>query len=443
MDFKFKDLQNKFKDLQKFNPAEIESSERVTPKFGRVVIWLIMSILIITLLWAFFGKLDVVITASGKLVYSDHVKVIQPLMTGKIKNILVKDGQNVKKDDVLLELDPTFSKTDLVKSEQELKKLELDIVRIENILKAVDNSNLIKNIINEWDESQQNQLLLNQLMSYQSKLGILDDSLAKVESEANSSKISIEKLEKLLPIISERVEKMKPLVEKGFVPKIQYLDTEQQKIQMESDLKIEKLKYESLVTEKSTAVKKKEEFIYEFKTSLLNELKEIKSKYKITEQEVIKMNALTKTQKLTSPIDGTIQQLAVHTIGGVVSAAEKLMVIVPKESNIQIEALILNKDIGFISVNQEAKIKFEAFPFTKYGFAKGVVTNISRDIIEHEKLGNVYKATVLIKDLGKLANLELISGMNVSVEIKTREQRVIDYFLSPISKYTSESLQER
>ncbi|MOA07196.1 Hemolysin secretion protein D, chromosomal [compost metagenome] len=149
---------------------------------------------------------------------------------------------------------------------------------------------------------------------------------------------------------------------------------------------------------------------------------------------------------LTAPVDGTVQQLAIHTQGGVVTEAQPLMVIVPSDAPVEVEAMLENKDIGFVRPGQEVEIKVETFTFTKYGVVHGIVTSISNDAIEDEKLGLVYSARIQLKEKSIQVGdnrIELSPGMAVRAEVKTDKRKVIDYFLSPLRKYQDESLSER
>jgi hemolysin D len=163
-------------------------------------------------------------------------------------------------------------------------------------------------------------------------------------------------------------------------------------------------------------------------------------------QELVKSDTRGKLMTLTAPVDGTVQQLAVRTVGGVVTPAQALMVIVPKDDTLEVEAFLENKDIGFVNAGQQAEVKIETFPFTKYGTIPASLTHVARDAINDEKKGPIYstrarlqRATVRVED----KSVNLTAGMAVTVEIKTGKRRVIEYFLSPLLQYGSESLRER
>ena len=149
---------------------------------------------------------------------------------------------------------------------------------------------------------------------------------------------------------------------------------------------------------------------------------------------------------LTAPIDGVVQQLAVHTVGGIVTPAQQLMVVAPEDGQLEVEAILENKDIGFVNEGQDAEVKIDAFPFTRYGTVEGKVTSLSRDAVQIDKVGLVYTAKVsLTRSTIQVDTKEirLTPGMSVAVEIKTGKRRLIEYFLSPLLQAGHESIRER
>jgi len=204
----------------------------------------------------------------------------------------------------------------------------------------------------------------------------------------------------------------------------------------------------------------------EFHRSNYGDLAEAESKASSLQQQLAQAQEHKRLQTLTAPVDGTVQQLAVHTVGGVVTPAQQLMAVVPADSRLEIEAMVSNRDIGFVYAGQAAAIKVDTFNFTKYGLLH-VVQSISQDAISRDKPADkssdqqsgitaktsepqgqelVYAARVSLDRTqmeieGKLVNLT--AGMAVTVEIKTGSRRVIEYLLSPLLRYKQESLRER
>ncbi|MGI9303854.1 MAG: HlyD family type I secretion periplasmic adaptor subunit, partial [Gammaproteobacteria bacterium] len=184
----------------------------------------------------------------------------------------------------------------------------------------------------------------------------------------------------------------------------------------------------------------------EFRKSILAEQAEIESRLSALRHERIKAETRTGLRQLRAPIGGVVQQLAVHTVGGVVTPAQALMVIVPSENRLEVEAYIQNKDIGFIEEAQAAEVKVDAFPFTKYGTIDAEIVNVSNDAVENENLGWVFLSRVAMNDSTILVGnrqVNLTPGMSVSVEVKTGKRRIIEFFLSPLLRYKQESIKER
>lgn len=163
-------------------------------------------------------------------------------------------------------------------------------------------------------------------------------------------------------------------------------------------------------------------------------------------QELAKAEKRSGLQRITAPVDGVVQQLAVHTVGGVVTPAQSLMVVVPQDATLEVEAKVQNKDIGFVHEGQEAVVKIDAFPFTKYGVINARVLSVSNDVIEDEKMGWVFGARLAMSSSTLPVNgrdVKLSPGMSVMIEVKTGERRLIEYFLSPVLRGANESVRER
>jgi hemolysin D len=166
----------------------------------------------------------------------------------------------------------------------------------------------------------------------------------------------------------------------------------------------------------------------------------------MAEQELIKARTRLRARTLVAPVAGVVQQLAVHSIGAIVTPAQQLMVIVPGNDRLEVEAMLENKDIGFVEVGQQAEIKVDTFPFTKYGTIEGEVLDLSNDAVADEAKGLVYKMRVSMKQDSLRVNgrqVTLSPGMTVTVESRTGTRRLIEFFLSPLLRYADESVRER
>jgi len=433
-----------------FLPAALSLQETPVSPAPRVAMWLVISFTLIALLWACFGKIDIVATAQGKIVPNAGTKVIQPFEVSTIKAIHVKDGQQVKAGDVLIELDATTTQADKDRVSSELALNRLQEARAQAMLKALEQQQapvlLRPSQVTESQFAEADALLQGQYSEYQSKLALLDADILKKQAEQKSIQTQINSIEKSLPISRQRAENFKQLAENDNVPKDAYLQREQQKIDQEGQLATGKSRLQELKADLDSVQEQKSALLAETKRTHLDSLNEASQHIAALEQELIKADSRHGLMRLTAPVDGTVQQLAVRTIGGVVTEAQPLMVIVPKDDVVEVEAFLENQDIGFVNEDQQAEVKVQTFPYTKYGTIHAVVTSVSDDAINDEKMGLVYAVRAkLAKSTMQLENkvVNLSAGMAVTVEIKTGKRRVIEYFLKPFLEYKSESLKER
>ncbi len=437
-----------------FLPAALELQETPVSAAPRIVAWLLMVFALIAVLWAIFGKIDVVATAQGKIVPNEGSKLIQPIETATVKAIHVVDGQTVKAGQVLVELDATMARADSTRTANDLTTARLQAARARGLLAALANGKSprieapsgISAGIGIERIAQEQRILDGQYGEYQAKVSRIDAEIAKREAERRSTQEIVKKLEQTAPIARQRAEDFKGLVEKNFISKHGYLEKEQVRIEQEADLETQRSRLKELAAAIDEARGQRSSAVAETRRLALDTLNEAEQKATGFGQELVKSDTRGKLMTLTAPVDGTVQQLAVRTVGGVVTPAQTLMVIVPKDDALEVEAFLENKDIGFVNAGQIAEVKIETFPFTKYGTIPASLTHVSRDAINDEKRGPIYstrarlqRATMQVED----KTVNLTAGMAVTVELKTGKRRVIEYFLSPLLQYGSESLRER
>ena len=433
-----------------FLPAALELQETPVSPAPRIAMWLLMAFAFLAVLWAVFGHIDVVATAHGKIVPNDRTKVIQPVETSVVKVIRVADGQSVKAGDVLIELDPTNTAADSARIGNDLVAARMQAARAQALLGALGTGKLPRLApqpgVDVARLAQEQRLLDGQFGEFQAKAVRIDADIAKREAELRSTQEIVKKLELTAPIARQRADDFRNLVDKNFISKHGYLEKEQVRIEQEGDLAMQRSRIKELTASLAEGKSQRVSLVAETRRLALDSLNEAEQKTSTYTQEHIKAESRGSLMTLTAPVDGTVQQLAVHTVGGVVTPAQPLMMIVPRDNAVEVEAFLENKDIGFVNPGQDAEVKIETFPFTKYGTIHAKVTHVSNDAINDEKKGLIYSARVKLERATmqieeKLVNLS--PGMAVTVEVKTGKRRVIEYFLSPLLQYKDESLRER
>ncbi|MGD8941544.1 MAG: HlyD family type I secretion periplasmic adaptor subunit [Gammaproteobacteria bacterium] len=290
------------------------------------------------------------------------------------------------------------------------------------------------------------QTLAGQLQEYTSNAESAQSLIEQRKAAIEMAEINITRLQQVIPIMKERLKAYEDMYQKEYGSKIQYLELKEEHINKIQGLGVlQQQRIEELAALKE-AQTQHQAYVAEFNSRYKTELALTETKIKSYEQELIKANNRSVKQKLLAPINGIVQELAMHTIGGVVTPAQKLMVLVPEEEQLEIEAWVENKDIGFINQNDNAEIKVEAFPFTKYGTISGSIKTLSQAAVPLDNVGLAFHARVsmernIIQVQNKL--VELTPGMNVTVEIKTGTRRIIEYFLAPLLRGINESIRER
>jgi hemolysin D len=448
-----------------FLPAALEITESPPSPIGRAIGASIIAVFCFALVWASLGTVDIVATATGKIVPDGRTKLIQPLESGVVRAINVRDGQSVKAGDVLIELDPTMTEADQERQKSELLSAELDVARLRAAL-AEDPLAAFQppQRASAAEIEMHRQFLISQLAEQDAKLAEIDRQRNQKEAERSTTLASGAKLQATIPVLQERVDIRKKLLDEALSSKVIYLSEYQELVGLQQDLKLEQGRLREADAAIALLKETRERTAAEYRRATYDALAKAEQKAASAEQEVIKAERLTKLQQLTAPVDGVVQQLAVHTVGGVVTPAQALAVVVPSESHLEIEAMLSNRDIGFVHPGQKTEIKVDTFNFTRYGLLHGEVLSVSSDAItrdrqrddpasgvsqsESEPRGQEleYAARVSLDRTDMQVDDKLVKlgpGMAVTVEIKTGTRSIIGYFLSPLAKYKQEGLRER
>lgn len=428
-----------------FLPAVLEIQQAPPSPIGRAILWTIMAVFTSAVLWATFGWIDIVATAQGRIIPSGYSKIIQPYETGVIAAIHVQDGQSVKQGEVLIELDPTQNQADHDRASNEYRAARVEAARLRALIAGQSTFEAPPDGDPQYVLLQQ-QMLRDQLAEFQARVASAQHLIDQRRAAFDQTKENIRRLEATVPMEAERAEAFKRLLEHDAATKLDFLQAEQQRIDKTQELAGQRKRLAQDLAALSEAEKNHRALLSEFQQTKQAELSIVETKAASLVQDVTKAGQRAELQRLTTPIDGVVQQLAVHTVGGVVTPAQQLLIVVPQEHPVEVEAQVENKDVGFVKEGHVVEIKVETFPFTLYGTIPGRVLSISNDAAPIEKVGLVYPTRVsmdrsTIQVEGKQVNLS--PGMAVTVEINTGQRRVIEYLMSPLLKSVKESLRER
>ena len=454
-----------------FYPAALEIAERPPSPASRVIAYIIMAFLAFALLWASIGSVDIIATAQGKIVPTGRTKVIQPLEAGVVRAIHVQDGQSVRAGEVLVEIDSTITESERDRLQKEYIRAALDATRLKAALDLAADSKISfvpPEGATEGDVETQRTLLINQTREIRAKLQGLDQQIMQQEGNVTAVRSTIKKLNDSIPYLSRRAITRKSLSDQGYGSKLDYLQTQQDLVEHQQEVEVQKGRLTEAEGALASLRQDRDEAEAEYQHENLTDLEEAQQKATSLHEQLLQAAQKYRLQTLIAPVDGTVQQLAIHTEGGVVTPAETLMSIVPIDSRFEIEAMVSNQDIGFVRAGQDAAIKVDTFSFTRYGLLHGKVLSVSQDAIVRDKPQDPnadkrqtgaendssepkgqelnYMARVSLDQTQMDIDDRMVSlspGMAVTVEIKTGSRHVISYLLSPIKKHLSQAIRER
>ncbi len=431
------------KDKHQFTPLLVEIEDRPTSPLGRSLLYAILAFMTIGLLWLFLAKIDVVVSARGKVVPDGEIKTLQPVETGVIGSILVKEGQSVKKGEILMEIDPSITQSDLSSKQKNLSLLELEIDRLNALVN--DRAFIPRPDCNETSAIATQQMIYTSTrMAYDQQRQVLQEQIRQNDEQTLTAKADKSRLKQLLASAKEREARLKEVLD--IIAKREYEDAQNQRVEYQEQLTMKEHVIAQSQGKLNELTQQLRLVTQEYRNRLLAELTQ-KSKEATSLRTEVETTLFRNTkQQIIAPVDGTIGKLLVHTVGGVVTPAEKLLTLIPKGVPLIIKATVQNQDIGFVNKQMEAAVKIDTFDFQKYGLIHGKVKHIADDAIEDEKLGPVYEIAIDPKETtlrveGK--ELTINPGMSVTAELKVGKRRVIEFFIYPMIKYLDEGLSVR
>ncbi|PID33295.1 hypothetical protein CR969_01510 [Candidatus Saccharibacteria bacterium] len=434
-----------------FLPAAEEIVETPAAPLGSIVVWLVTILLVVACAWSYFGRVDIVAVANGKISTEGSTKIIQPAISGVVSKISAREGQKVKKGEVLIELDKTTAKKEVATLTRsvDLAKAERDILRrlasggsAEDVIAKTKLSEKTKSVLREFAKARQSlihtrrQTLNGAVSQQQQQLNFNHQAENQLEANVRQLKRRKQEITSQLsdanPLDRVRLQnELTNIDQRIMVAENAVIGQNQQTLRSQSALDQAQKQLQANQAETNNA------FFAEIMTQ----------EKRITELE----NALTKAERalahttITAPVDGTVLSLTTKTVGGVVSPAERIAQIVPEKVPLYVDASLENQDIGFVKPGQRVVVKLTAYPFQRYGYLEGKVEAISPDAIQDEKKGLIYKAKIKLDNAtsSKHAELKLLPGISVSAEITTGKRRIVEFFLDPLMTKVDDSIKVR
>ena len=466
---------------QEFLPAALEILERPPSPAGMAIMGAIGLLAVLAVIWSYFGRIDVIATAQGKIQPTGRVKVIQPLETGKVVALNVQNGQHVAAGAVLAELDAAEAAADEASYAAGLSSYRAEIARRRTAIAKVEAGDITSTRIIDWSQADPGRSIPALIRQREERnlagdLGQLSGAIGSLAAQLNAKKLeqaslsdTIASQARLIAILQERVNIRSDLVDKQSGTKSAVLDARESLMTQQTNLFVQKGQLSTAVGAakvlESDIGKTRDTFVAENSQKLADAERQADD----LQQKLAKARSRLQHMSLSSPISGTVQALTLTTIGQVVTTSEELMRVVPDGGDIEIEAYLPNKDIGFVKTGQEAVIKVESFPFTRYGTITAKVIRVATDAIPEpdavqteggpsrqqrpgafagaQRTQNlVFPITLQLSQAQIMADgvmVNLSPGMAVSVEVQTGRRRILEYLFSPLVEVSSEAMHER
>lgn len=436
--------------VREFQSDAVEIEESAPPSVARLTLYSVVALIFASILWASLSHVETIVSAQGKLTTTYPNLVLQPLETSVIRQMHVRAGDVVKKGDPLATLDPTFSQADLDQLRVKVAAFDATIERLKAELEGRD---YVLPDPNNADAILQGKLFIQRNSFYSAQLTTFDAQIASARANLKTGQddetVLAQRLETMKSIESMRT----TLMDKEVGSRLNFLLSRDARLEVESNLSKSRGNQVDTAHKIEKASADRQVFIEEFRRATYQELVETLAKRSGAAEDVKKAELRRQLIVLSAPADAVVLELANRTVGSVVKEAETLFVLVPRHVPLQVEVNVEGRDIGQIAIGQSVRLKFEAFPFQKYGTATGVVRVVSEDAFSPDAKTDAarrnpapyYRILVDVTD-SKLrtpsGQVQLISGMAVTAELKVGQRRVMSYFLYPLLRGLDESIRE-
>lgn len=432
-----------------FLPAILEVTETPPSPVGRMVMWSILALLTVGIVWSILGHIDETAVAEGKIVPSGQVKTIQVKNKGIIREIKVREGDYVKEGDPLVIMDPTSSTADYDSLKKRAAYFALDIKRLEAELEGKPFQITADDALDDRDVQAERLLYESRQGQYKADYNAANAMVAQKQASLQAAREGYEKYRGMYVIAAEKENRLQTLVSQNAIAEFQLLEQQSQRIEVEQNMHAQADVLKQSQAEMDEAQRKMNSVDETYKKDVMTALVEARKQYYALEEEIKKAEEDAQLTVVEAPCNGRVYNLAIHTVGGIVTDAQALMMIVPDDAELEFEVWADNKDIGFIKQDQQAEVKVQTYNFQKFGVVKATVADISPDAANDEKDPTTYEKYRLRLKINPDSwdifgtQSKLGPGMHVTAEVKIKEKRIIDYFLDPFRQYKSEALRER
>jgi HlyD family secretion protein len=399
---------------------------RLPPLYTRVLVGAICLVVTGTISWAAFSKVDEVATANGEVVPATQVQPMRSLSAGSLQTINVTEGKQVKKGDVLVQLDSTQAKMEVERLQKLAEQNRDSLARLQAERSGKTQAGTVL----------QDELLASRLKEYRDRHAAAEADASRQLSTMRSAQVQKTRLEADLGYARQKSQAMQWLLSQGAVPRFDYIDTQNKVESLQKEIAIQEQAIEQDRQAHQAATKNATRLESERQSEILTQID--KQQQELTDLEGKLSQAKEKQQESTirSGVTGTVYNVKVTKTGALVHPGDELLSIVPAGEKLLVEAKVPNQDIGFIRSGMPVKVKLATFPYQEYGMVEGTVSKISPNAVNEKDVGLVFPVQVQLKQRSVKVNgsdVPLTPGMAATAEIVTRQKTVLSFLLDPIT----------
>jgi adhesin transport system membrane fusion protein len=419
-----------------------------SPAKTNILLYAITLIVAVLIAWANYAELDERTQGSGRLIPSRQIQVIQNLEGGIIKEIMVMVGETVKKNQILVVIDSTGAGSSFEEGKTMINELRARTVRFaaEAGIKSFKEGAVKEQDLAPGLLAKEKRLYDTNMVRKQSEIEVLKQRLKQRQIELSNTRQSIKSLKSSMKMMAREMELTEPMFIKRLISELEFIQLKQKVLDKKHEFDSALKNAESLVSQIKESKNQIQEILSRHMADAQEQLNKAMAEIARMKNNQVAIEDRVMRTNVRSPVDGTVKQLLINTVGGVLKPGMDIVEIVPDEDKLLVEAKIKPSDIAFLYPGIKSVVKLTAYDYSIYGGLDGKVVHISADTITDDKQEEFYLVKIMTEKnyLGTENNKKMIiAGMTAQVDIITGKKTIMQYLMKPILRAKNNALRER
>lgn len=430
---------------QAFKPDAIAIEEAPIPVSANAALYVVVALLVIAILWSLIGSVDRIVVAPGKIATRTPMVVLQPFTTSRILAIPVQPGDHVKKGQVLVSFDPAFAEADVASTEHKVKSLTAQTERLEAELAGQP---FTVQPTDNRERQTQAQIYAQEMAQFSAEMAQRDSRVAAIDSQLRADNAAVTGLKQQLEMSNKVVDIYQRLLDQKAGAPLDVMKAQSNSVDVNMKLTNTIGDVKKLAQQRAETEAERRSYLDKWRSDHNQQLVQSRQDLAEASETLSKARRMKDFTELRAPASGTVLQIADRSVGSVLREAETAVTIVPDGAKLYVEANVPSRDVSYLKVDQDVRVKLEAYPFQKYGTLNGKLIVLSADSIplkEGDESKLVYRAQVQLTDSPSVLakkGLKVRPGLVASAEIKTGKRSIASYILNPVLRTADEGMRE-